>query len=53
MVTVGYGDITPKNPTEMYCAVLLMLCSSCMFGYLMNSVGIIVKNLNDNRIKYK
>jgi hypothetical protein len=33
MSTVGYGDITPTNQTEVLAANVMMILSSCMFGY--------------------
>lgn len=37
----------------MLVANILMLCSTCMFAYSMNSIGIIVKNLYDTKQKFK
>ncbi|CAD8089473.1 unnamed protein product [Paramecium sonneborni] len=53
MVTVGYGDITPKNQTEMIFCDIAMFLSSCVFAYSMNSIGIILKNINDKKVNYK
>lgn len=47
MVTVGYGDITPKNNYEMIYANCIMFLSSCVFAYSMNSIGILLKGYND------
>jgi hypothetical protein len=47
IVTVGYGDITAKNEVEIAFVSIMVLFSSCMFAYSMNSIGIIVKNIND------
>lgn len=47
MVTVGYGDITPKNNLEMVFANFAMFLSSCIFAYSMNAIGILVKGIND------
>lgn len=47
MVTVGYGDVTPANPIEMVIAIIVMIISSVVFGYSLNSIGIILKNIND------
>ncbi|CAD8065662.1 unnamed protein product [Paramecium sonneborni] len=53
MVTVGYGDITPKNQFEVTFATIMMLSSSCMFAYTMNSIGVIVKTIYDQQTKFK
>lgn len=53
MTTVGYGDITPKNTYEIIYTDVIMFLSSCAFGYSMNSIGMILKNINDTSLKYK
>lgn len=47
MVTVGYGDITAKNQVEIAFVSVMVLLSSCMFAYTMNSIGVIVKSIYD------
>ncbi|CAD8107715.1 unnamed protein product [Paramecium primaurelia] len=49
MVTVGYGDITASNPIEIVFSNFTMFISSFVFAYSMNSIGIIIKNLYDER----
>lgn len=46
MVTVGYGDITAKNPLEVVCSIVLMFVASVIFAYSINSIGNILNNLN-------
>ncbi|CAD8134480.1 unnamed protein product [Paramecium pentaurelia] len=53
MVTVGYGDITPQNPYEMLFCNLTMIVSSAIFGYSLNSIGMILQNINIKVQKYK
>ncbi|CAD8163020.1 unnamed protein product [Paramecium octaurelia] len=53
MVTVGYGDITPKNNYEMAFANVAMFFSSCVFAYSMNAIGILLKGFNDVKQNYK
>ncbi|CAD8093350.1 unnamed protein product [Paramecium sonneborni] len=53
MVTVGYGDITPKNNYEMAFANVAMFFSSCVFAYSMNAIGILLKGFNDIKQNYK
>ena len=49
MVTVGYGDITPKNQYEMVTCNIIMFLSTTVFAFSMNSIGIILKNINDRQ----
>ncbi|CAD8146963.1 unnamed protein product [Paramecium octaurelia] len=53
MVTVGYGDITAANQYEMFLINCMMLLSSGMFAYSMNSIGMILKNNYDIQQRYK
>ncbi|CAD8069519.1 unnamed protein product [Paramecium sonneborni] len=53
MVTVGYGDITPKNQVEVAFVSIVMISSSCMFAYSMNSIGVIVKTIHDEKTRFK
>ena len=39
LTTVGYGDITPTNDNERAYALVSMLCSALVFGYVMRSIG--------------
>lgn len=49
MVTVGYGDITPMNQYEMVTCNIIMFLSTTVFAFSMNSIGIILKNINDRQ----
>ncbi|CAD8175879.1 unnamed protein product [Paramecium pentaurelia] len=53
MVTIGYGDITPQNQIEIIFSSIMILISSCVYAYLMNSIGILVKHMNDTKFKYR
>lgn len=33
MVTVGYGDIVPSNPTETFFSIITILLSCAVFAY--------------------
>lgn len=33
----------------MLCAILIMFIASIIFGYSLNSIGIILKNINDRQ----
>ena len=46
MLTVGYGDITSQNMFEKLINIFIMLCGCGMFAYTMNSIGIILQNIN-------
>ena len=43
MLTVGYGDITPKNESEMFFNIWAMFFGCVLFGYSLNSIGEILK----------
>ncbi|CAD8182365.1 unnamed protein product [Paramecium pentaurelia] len=45
-ITVGYGDIVPKNPIEIIACIFSMLFSSFIFAYSINSIGNILYNIN-------
>jgi hypothetical protein len=47
MVTVGYGDITPKNDVELVTANVVMYIACGVFAFSVNSIGIILQNLNE------
>lgn len=53
MVTVGYGDVTPKNQYEMVFVNVSMFISSIVFAYSGNSIGMILKNLADSQVTLK
>ncbi|CAD8162822.1 unnamed protein product [Paramecium octaurelia] len=53
MSTVGYGDITPTNQFETLAANLMMILSSCMFGYSISQIGMILKSQYEVQQKYK
>jgi hypothetical protein len=40
-VTVGYGDITPDTEIEKILSIFIMIIACGVFGFVMNSVGII------------
>lgn len=45
MMTVGYGDINPVTTTERTFNVFVMLLGCAIFGYSMNSIGVVVQNI--------
>lgn len=52
MTTVGYGDITAKNNTELLMNNLTMLIASIVFAYSVNSIGIFVSNMYKGAMEY-
>lgn len=54
MVTVGYGDITPKNPIETLFCLITILSGSLVFGYCLNRIGTLLTNIDerDKELKY-
>jgi cyclic nucleotide gated channel alpha 1 len=48
MVTVGYGDVTAANGIEVLYSNVIMFFSSLVFAYSINSIGMILKNIQVN-----
>jgi len=46
MVSVGYGDIVPVTSAERVYTVIAMIISSALFGYSLNTVGEIIREMN-------
>lgn len=46
MITIGYGDIAPISNIEKLISIITMLISCGVFGYTMNSIGVIVQEFN-------
>jgi len=46
MITVGYGDITAVTMPERIVNICVMLLGCGVFGYSMNSIGILLQNIN-------
>ena len=44
MTTVGYGDITPQNNTEMAYSVVIMILGGTVFGYIVGSIATLINN---------
>ena len=49
MITVGYGDITPKTEIEVFIAILTMLTTCGMFAYMVNKIGMILTDLQKDK----
>ncbi len=39
MLTIGYGDITPKSAPEIIVTVLIEIVGVVSFGYMLNEMG--------------
>ncbi|KAM3138271.1 hypothetical protein pb186bvf_009547 [Paramecium bursaria] len=52
MTTIGYGDVTAQNPQEVLFSNFMMLFSSFIFAYTMNSMGAIIKNHYESNQQY-
>lgn len=46
MITVGYGDVIPKNYIECQFAILCMFITGVVYAYSLNSIGNIITNIN-------
>ena len=46
MATVGFGDITPTNVHERIFAIMLMIISSILFGYVLSTIGNLLLELD-------
>ena len=53
MITVGYGDITPKNTKERLYSMCAMILASGIFAYTINSIGYLVSRYNKVANQYK
>ena len=53
MNTVGYGDITPQNSTEVLFCVLFVFVACIMFGYCINCVGAIFQDFYKRESEFK
>ena len=48
MISVGYGDVTPKNYIEISFSILCMFITGIVYAYSLNSIGNIISNINKN-----
>ena len=51
MMTVGYGDIVPQNPSEMLFTLFTLFIGCIIFGYNINKIGDIFNEMNKKEIK--
>ena len=48
MTTVGYGDIVPFTNIEKFFDIWVILISSCVSAYVINSIGSIFVQMDQN-----
>lgn len=53
MITVGYGDILPKNPLEVLVNIFTMLISCGVYAYTLNKVGAIFEKFSESENQLK
>jgi len=53
LMTVGYGDITPKNMNEVSFCSFTLLCGTLVFGYCVNCVGLIMQKKQEREKEFK
>jgi hypothetical protein len=53
MITVGYGDITPSNPSEIGFCLLSMIFGCGVFGYSLNNIGVIFEKLQASEKEFQ
>lgn len=51
MLTVGYGDVAPRTNIERFYVVLVMLCGCGVFGFTMNSIGMLLQSIHQQASK--
>ncbi len=52
MISVGYGDITPKNPAEVSMTIFTMFVSCIVFAYSVNAIWEIIREYEETRYKF-
>ena len=50
ITSVGYGDITPVNDTEMRAVTVFLLIGSCMWAYIIGNACAILATLNPDEV---
>jgi hypothetical protein len=53
MNTVGYGDISPVTDLEKIFVICMTLISCGVFGYAINTIGSIVREIAIRDMAYK
>ena len=53
VMTVGYGDVVPQNDIERLFVLLTTLFACMVFAYSINTIGVIVQDINKDNTKFK
>ena len=53
MNTIGFGDIVPITHFEKIFSIFFIYFGCSVFAYIINSIGIILQNINKNTREYK
>ena len=53
VMTVGYGDVIPKNDIERLFVLVTTLFACMLFAYSINTIGVIVQDINKDNTKFK
>lgn len=51
MLTIGYGDNVPKTPNEKILAIIFIMGACLWFSYSVNTIGNIIKDINQNMVE--
>jgi len=43
MISIGYGDITPRNPTEITYTIVIQFLSCLLYAYAINTIWSIIQ----------
>lgn len=52
MMTVGYGDLTPQNPSEVIMCIIVVVLGCVVYAYNISSIGLILQELNRENVKF-
>ncbi|CAD8125103.1 unnamed protein product [Paramecium sonneborni] len=52
MTTVGYGDIVPVNEIELMACIMIVLLSSAIFAYTLNTITTVLKDIDQNKSQF-
>ncbi|CAK63765.1 unnamed protein product (macronuclear) [Paramecium tetraurelia] len=53
MISVGYGDVTPKNAYEVLVTVVTQFISCIVFAYSVNAIWEMINQQNENKQKFQ
>jgi hypothetical protein len=50
--TVGYGDITPMNPPEVFYVIIIILIMTILWAFYVNTIWTIISDLQIDVTRY-